>query len=118
MPTVSTIPSNGTASANSAIRRLEADEGGADQARRGPEVGAHDAHLVPHRTHRPAPHPPPRRRGDVSPGGAADPAAEHDQPGLEDVRERAHRRAEMVSDVGEDLESLFVALVRESHEPV
>src|SRR3954454_22515710 len=113
MPTLSRIPSKGTASANSAIRRLEADEGGADQPRRGPEVGTHDAHFVPHRPQRLAPHHLLRRRGDVFPGGDAESAAEHDQLRLEDVPERAHRRAEMTADVGKDLESLFVALVRE-----
>src|SRR4051794_38022711 len=104
MPIVSTIPSKGTASANSAIRSLEADEGGSDQAGGGPEVGTHHAHFVPHRPQRLAPHHLLSRRSDVFPGGDAEPAAEHDQLRLEDVRERPHRGAEMATDVGEDLE--------------
>src|SRR5690242_9716896 len=110
MPTSSTIPGKGTASAYSAIRRLEADEGGSDQACCGAEIGAHDAHLVAHRPQRLASHHLLRRRGDVLPGSDAEAAADHDQLRLEDVRERAHRRTEMAADVDEDLQSLLVTL--------
>src|SRR5213075_1284058 len=57
IPTFSTRPGNGTASANSAIRRFEADERGADQPGRGAELRAHHAHPVAHRPQRlPAQH--------------------------------------------------------------
>src|SRR4051794_9293646 len=117
-PTVSTSPGNGTASANSAIGGFEADEPGADQAGRRPELRPHDLHLVTHRAQRLAAQDPLRRRNQVVPRSDAEAAADHDQRGLEDVGERAHRRAEVLADLGDDRARLLVALVREADETV
>src|SRR5579864_166304 len=91
------------------VERLERDERRADQSRRGPELGPQDAHLVAHWTKRLAAHDLLGGRHDVIPRRDAEAAADDHHLRLEDVRERAHARAQVAADVGEDRPRRLVA---------
>src|SRR5882762_1555643 len=96
---------------------VEGDEAGADEARGGPELCAHDRHSVAR----------PRERftaQDLARGvehevaGSREAAADHDQLRIEDVHEAADTGAEVAADAVENLDRTRLPFVRQPDEPM
>ena len=97
--------------------RVERDETGADQPGGGPELCADDRDPVARMSEGLAAHDLTRRlEHEVARG--REPAADHDQLGIEDVHERPDSGPEMPADPVQDLDRALLTFVREAHEPV